>query len=64
MESSSVARTEAREHARAADEAPPEAPWSRAARLALRLLDVPLVLVVAPGPGDRVVRAYPAGADD
>ena len=64
MESSPVAPTEARRVARVAHQHPEEAPWSRAARLALRLLDVPLVLVAAPGSGERVVHAYPAGVDD
>ncbi|HEX2207479.1 MAG TPA: ATP-binding protein [Longimicrobium sp.] len=53
---------EARGHA--ADEDPLDASWSRAARLALRLLDVPLVVMVAPGAGEQRVRAYPAGVDD
>ncbi|HEX6370537.1 MAG TPA: ATP-binding protein [Longimicrobium sp.] len=64
MEVSPGRHAEARGEARAADQDPAEAPWSGAARLALRLLDVPLVLVIAPGSGDRVVHAYPAGVDD
>lgn len=34
--------------------------WSRAARLAARLLDVPAVLIVPPGAAEREVRTFPA----
>jgi PAS domain S-box-containing protein len=61
METSQVAPLEVRRHAHPAHGEPLGAVWSPAARLALRLLDVPLVLMVAPGSGERML--HPAGAD-
>jgi PAS domain S-box-containing protein len=62
MKTSQVAPSEVRGAPDAAHGERPDAPWSPAARLALQLLDAPLVLMVTPGSGERVL--HPAGADD
>ncbi|HEU0298087.1 MAG TPA: GAF domain-containing protein, partial [Longimicrobium sp.] len=65
METSLVTDAEERRPADPADEEEPlDAPRSRVARLAARLLDVSVVLVVAPGSGEGGVRAHPAGVED
>jgi PAS domain S-box-containing protein len=46
-----------------ADAGPADAPWQRAGRLAARLLDAPVVLLLAPNRAERRIRTWPGELD-
>jgi PAS domain S-box-containing protein len=65
VQTTPIAPSQARRQAdEVASTGAPGSPWSRAARVAAHLLNVPAVFVLAPGTGEREVRAHPAGVGD